>query len=124
MINKSIIKSLFAFAIIASLALSGCGVAVRQHPRHVRHVVYVPDYRRDYEVRFNNNDRRISELREGRHRDQVVVIEVRNSNAKRRFNEFKGQSKQEWNAFKHELDRDVRAVEKSLRKISKNHKKR
>ncbi len=124
MINKSIIKSLFAFAIIASLALSGCGVTVRQHPRHVKHVVYVPEYRRDYEVRFNNNDRRISELRESRHRDQVVVIEVRNNNAKRRFNEFKGQSKQEWNAFKHELDRDVRAVEKSLRKISKNHKKR
>ncbi|MFA5849172.1 MAG: hypothetical protein WC833_04780 [Bacteroidales bacterium] len=124
MLNKSIIKSLFAVVIIASLALSGCGVTVRQHPRHVRHVVYVPDYRRDYEVRFNNNDRRISELRESQHRDKIVVIEVRNSNAKRRFNEFKGESKQEWTAFKRELDRDVRAVEKSLKKISNNHKKR
>jgi len=124
MLKTSIIKSLFAVAIFASLALSGCGVTVRQHPRHVRHVVYVPDYRRDYEVRFNNNDRRISELRESQHRDKVVVIEVRNSNAKRRLNEFKGESKQEWDAFKHEMDQDVKAVEKSLKKISKNHKKR
>jgi len=85
---------------------------------------YSYDHRRDYDHRFQNNDRRISELRNSQHRDEVLVIEVRHNNMKKKLNEFKGNSRQEWNSFKREFNHDMKKVDKSLRGFSKRNTKR
>ena len=116
-------KHIAAIGIIGAMFLSGCGVTVREHPNRPG-MGYSYDHRRDYDNRFQNNDRRIAELRNSQHRDEVLVIEVRHNNMKKKLNEFKGNTKQEWNSFKREFDHDMKDVDKSLKGFSKRNTKR
>jgi len=82
------------------------------------------DYRRDYNNRLSYNERRINELKDSRHRERIYVIETRNNNMKKRLDSFKGNSRNEWDSFKREFNRDMRKVEKSIKSFTKSNNNR
>lgn len=114
----STFKHIAAIGIIGALFLSSCGVTVREE-HNLPNRGYSNDYRRDYDYRLQNNERRIAEYRNSHRQDEVLVIEVRHNNMKRKLNEFKGNTKQEWNSFKHEFNHDMKDLDKSLRGFKK-----
>ncbi|MDD4293649.1 MAG: hypothetical protein PHI95_06975 [Bacteroidales bacterium] len=119
----STFKHIAAIGIIGAMFLSGCGVTVREH--HNRPGMgYSHDHRRDYDHRMQNNDRRIAELRNSNHRDDVLVIEVKHNNMKKKLNEFKGSTRHEWNSFKREFNHDMKDMDKSLKGFSKKSAKK
>lgn len=114
----SIFKHIAAIGIIGALILSSCGVTVREEYNRPNRG-YSHDYRRDYDYRLQNNERRIAEYRNSHRQDEVLVIEVRHNNMKRKLNEFKGNTKQEWDSFKREFNHDMKDLDKSLRGFKK-----
>ena len=123
MIKKIITKKLAVIGIISAIALSGCGLTVSHSPNHYNNGRY-NNYRSEYQLRIDNNDRRIAQLRTSGYRDDVFVIETRNNDMKKKLNEFNGNSEQEWKAFKTGFNVEVRGVEKSLKNFPKGNKKR
>ncbi len=117
------IRHIAAITVIALMILSGCGVTVRHHPDQMYHKPG-SDHRRAYELRMERNERRITELRNSQHKDEIYVIEVRHGNMKQKLNNFKGSTKKEWKSFKKEFNHDMKGVDKSLRDITKRNKKR
>ena len=115
-------KPLFIYSgiivIILFTALSGCGVSSRSRQNNMSQ--WERDYRRDYNNRLSYNERRINELKDSRHRERIYVIETRNNNMKKRLDSFKGNSRNEWDSFKREFNRDMKQVEKSIKSFSKN----
>jgi hypothetical protein len=121
--KTSTFKHIATLVIIGAIILSGCGVTVREHQNRPNRG-HSLDHRRDYDNRLHNNDRRIAELRNSKHRDEVFVIEVKHNNMKKKLNEFKGNTKQDWNIFKKKFNHDMKKIEKSLNKFSKKRGKR
>ncbi|PKP00333.1 MAG: hypothetical protein CVU13_02165 [Bacteroidetes bacterium HGW-Bacteroidetes-8] len=118
--GKKIANKLVIVILISITILSGCGLTIRQQP--VRSRAWDRDYRIEYNQRLSHNERRINDLKSSNQRDRVYVIEVRNNNMKRRLDSFKGNSRNEWDSFKHEFDRDMRSVEKSIKDFNKGKK--
>lgn len=116
-------KHIAAIGIIGVIIMSGCGVTLRERHNHPEKG-YSYDHKRDYDHRLQNNERRIAELRNTHHRDEVLVIEVRHNNMKKKLSEFKGNTKQEWTSFKREFNHDMKQVDKSLKGFSKRNTKR
>lgn len=108
--------------IILFTALSGCGVSSRSRQNNMSQ--WERDYRRDYNNRLSYNERRINELKDSRHRERIYVIETRNNNMKKRLDSFKGNSRNEWDSFKREFNRDMRKVEKSIKSFTKSNNNR
>ncbi len=117
---KKTINKLVIFTLISITILSGCGLTIRKQP--VRSRAWDRDYRIEYNQRLSHNERRINDLKSSNHRDRVYIIEVRNNNMKRRLDSFNGNSRNEWDSFKHEFDRDMRSVEKSIKDFNKGKK--
>ncbi|HCT93217.1 MAG: hypothetical protein A2X19_03815 [Bacteroidetes bacterium GWE2_39_28] len=119
-------KSFFIYSgiivIILFTALSGCGVSSRSRQNNMSQ--WERDYRRDYNNRLSYNERRINELKDSRHRERIYVIETRNNNMKKRLDSFKGNSRNEWDSFKREFNRDMRKVEKSIKSFTKSNNNR
>jgi len=123
MIKLSMFKHIAAIGIIGVMIFSGCGVTVRQH--HARpNAGYYQHNSREYDYRLQNNERRIASLRNSQHRDEVIVIEVKHNNMKRKLHEYKGTTRHEWDSFKREFNHDMKGLEKSLKGFSKRNKKR
>lgn len=118
MLKKSIYIYYGIIAIVLLTAITGCGVSSRRNQDNMSQ--WERDYRRDYNNRLNYNERRINELKESRHQERVYVIEKRNNDMKRRLDTFKGNSRNEWDSFKREFNRDIKKVEKSIKNFSKN----
>jgi len=119
MFNKKL-NPLVIVILISITILSGCGLTLRQQP--VRSRAWDRDYRIEYHQRLSHNERRINDLKSSNHKDRVYVIEARNNNMKRRLDSFKGNSRNEWDSFKREFDRDMRSVEKSIKDFNKGKK--
>ncbi|MDP3436732.1 MAG: hypothetical protein Q8S04_05775 [Bacteroidales bacterium] len=117
---KNLTNKIVIVIIISITILSGCGLTVRQQP--VKSRAWSRDYRIEYNQRLSHNERRINDLKSSNHRDRVYVIEARNNNMKRRLDSFKGNSRNEWDSFKREFDRDMRSVEKSIKDFNKGKK--
>jgi len=120
MFNKRVTQIIIVI-IISVTVLSGCGLTIRQHPSRSRG--WDRDYRIEYNQRLSHNDRRINDLKSSNHRDRAIVIEVRNNNMRRRLDSFKGNSRNEWDSFRYEFDRDMKAVEKNIKDFNKANKK-
>jgi len=118
---KKTINQLIIVITISITVLSGCGLTVRQQPARSRS--WNRDYRIEYNQRLSHNERRINDLKSSNHRDRVYVIEVRNNNMKRRLDSFKGNSRNEWDSFKREFDRDMRSIEKNIKDFNKGKNK-
>ena len=123
MIKIIFMKKIAVLGIISSIALSGCGLTVSHSPNHYNNGRY-QNYRSEYQMRIDNNDRRIAQLRTSGYRDDIIVVEVRNNNMKKKLNEFNGKSEQEWNSFRTGFNLEVKDVEKSLKHFPKGNKKR
>jgi hypothetical protein len=114
-------KHLAAIGIIALMTLSSCGVTVRDHPSNSNNGYYNSNIR-SHKNRIERNERRINELRNSQHRDKVAIIEIRHNKVKSQVNEFNGKTSKEWKSFKKEVNKDIKAVGKSLKKITKKRK--
>jgi len=117
------IKHIAAITVIALMVLSGCGLTVRHNPGQMHHK-QGPDHRRAYEMKMERNERRIANLRNSQHKEDIYVIEVRHGKMKQQLNNFKGSTKKEWKSFKREFNHDMKGVDKSLKDITKRNKKR
>lgn len=116
-------KHIAVIGIIGAVLMSSCAAPVRDnHNRPNRN--HSSDYRRGYERGLRNNERRISEFKNTKHRDDVLEVEARHNNLKRRLDEFKGNSKHEWKSFKKDFNHDIKNINKSLKGINKKNKKR
>lgn len=123
MLKLSTFKHIAAIGIIGAMIFAGCGVTVRQH--HARPGTgYYQHNSRQYDYRIQNNERRIANLRNSQHRDEVIVIEVRHNNMKKKLREYKGTTRHEWDSFKREFNHDMKELDKSLKGFSKRNKKR
>ncbi len=114
-------KKYFLFILISVITLSGCGLTIRQHPG--RSGEWNHDYRRGYNQRINNNEKRIKNLKSSGHRDRVYVIEIDNNNMRAKLNSFKGNSRNEWDSFRYEFDKDLKSVEKNIKDFNRGNKK-
>lgn len=122
MIKLSTFKHIAAIGIIGVMIFSGCGITVREH--HARpNAGYYQHNSRQYDYRLQNNERRIASLRNGQHRDEVIVIEVKHNNMKRKLHEYKGTTRHEWESFRREFNHDMKDLDKSLKGFSKRGKK-
>ena len=121
--RTSTFKHIAALGIIAVMILSGCGVAVQDHHNRPNRG-YSHNHRRNYDYRLDNNGRRINEYKQTKYRDEVLVIEVRHNNLKRKLDEFKGNTKHEWHSFKQDFNHDMKEMNKSLKRFPKRDRNR
>jgi hypothetical protein len=118
---KNILYKVVVVIVIAVTVLSSCGTSKRKQT--AKSGAWSRDYRVEYNQRLSHNDRRINDLKISNHRDRVSAIEARNYNLKRKLDSFKANSRNEWEYFRREFNRDLKSIDKSIRDFNKENKK-
>jgi hypothetical protein len=118
---KNIVYKVVVVIVIAVTVLSSCGTTKRNQTSKTD--AWDNDYRVEYNQRLSHNDARINDLKISNHRDRVSAIEARNYNLKRKLDSFKANSRNEWEYFRREFNRDLKSIDKSIRDFNKENKK-
>lgn len=110
---KLLVPGIIIYALF--MALPGCSVSKRGDYANTSQ--WEQEYRREYANQLNYNEKRIHELKDSRDWERISVIEERNNKMKRKLESFKGNSRNEWDSFKRGFNREMRKVEKGIKRL-------
>lgn len=93
----------------------------------------VDRFRRDIDAQLSTNEKQIADfndrLKEGKndvsdsYKKQIAEIEEENRQLRRRMSDYKADSKENWNAFKSEFNRDMDELGTALKNLTKDNNK-
>jgi len=85
------------------------------------------EFKSDAEIKINANEKRVDEFKlkikttskeyKAKYDKEVVALEQKNTDMKKTINEYKFESKDKWEEFKHGFNNDMDVVGKSIKNL-------